>query len=317
MRVFILLLILFLMFSCQYEDPFAQYDGQNLLAGDSVSDWSTCDGITITTSAETPPAGYSQAYSLELINLITNGTFEGSTSTADWTNPESIPVSRFYVKTDGAMTGTNYLYLNLIRDTTEERIYDTFSAAAGDSYTFKFDYQHISGEKLQISYGVGAADADQFTSIISSGSSATLLYNIPIFTTDANYEIRFGFAETPDDAANYEVHLDEIQLFINSNHAIDTQVNNFEAGVYQLSVYAKQNTNDQLGLILGSESENYTLSSSWKEYTLEANFNETYSSIDISILPTFSNGSDSNAGSIYITDAKLYFLPEQAYPDNS
>lgn len=306
------LLLLILLFSCSYEDPFASLRDVDLISSvEPVTSWTVDSGTTFTTDATAPPSGYNQAYKLNFTNLVSRGTFDLTPDLGNWTGVIVSPSPAvFQLKTDGQMTGNNYIHMYLTRSAGEDYVYHDFNGTAGKNYTFKFDYLYVGSQDLQVSFG-SATPTDDLKWNIETGSSAgsKAVVNFSISTT-GSYQIRFGFSENDPLANSFEFYADNIALFESSNHSITYTTSYPHEGIYRLKVYAKMGTSNRLTMQLGDTSESYTLNSSWQEITLDAQLLSDNGSTTMIITPTTNSINNKFPGSVYITKPELYFLPD-------
>lgn len=308
MRTLILTIVIILLSSCSYEDPFASLRGVDMLASvDPVSSWTVDSGTTFATDVEPPPSGYSQAYKLDFINLVNDGTFESGIG--GWTGTIVSPAPAiFELKTDSQMTGANYLHMNLTRISGADYVSHNFNGTAGKNYTFKFDYLYIGSQDLQVSFGTTAPTDALKWNIDPDISGGKGIVNFAISTT-GTYQIRFGFSQVNPLANSLDFYVDNAALFEASGQSISYSYSYPHEGIYRLKVYAKMDSSNKMTMQIGDSTESFTLNSSWQELTLDA---QLYGSgnTTLYITPTVNNITEIFPGSIFITKPELYFLPD-------
>lgn len=313
--IFYLVLVLFLA-SCVYDDPFEEYATKNLSEDTLLTSWDSTDDLVLQTSAETPPDGEDTVYMLGFPNLINGGTFEGGTTGFQ----QSFTASAATINSDSQMSGTNYLELTLSRDSGNDIYYHTFDVTSDNrNFKFKFDYQHVAYENIQISYGESTDDIFwEIKSVLNNSGTVIKTFSVDAntITPPTDKEIRFGLRADNSLEKSFHVYLDNIALYEDNGHRISTTKSISETGVYKLVTYAKAISSDKITLELGGETKTWDLTSSWQEVQVQANGFVSDGSISMAIIPTGSTLEDEFPGYIYLTEPKLYFLPEQADPQN-
>lgn len=318
---------------CQYTTPFSA--GKDLISVlDLSTDWIIEDGLILDQTTETPPSSETQTYFLHFLNLVAYDTFESSTTTNDigtWQKSSPDLPSICSVESGSQLYGSKYLHLSLKRDFGAETLYHTFSAEGGKNYIFKFYYVHQGGGNIQLSLGENTTDT-QYKDIAYTGEGIEYAqWDFYSPTSVINMQIRFGYGDvTTPGAINYEIFVDNIALFLQSNHNISKKLNivgsdvtdlsndgtgeKFYEGVYKFTIYAKKGSSQYLTLRLGNNYKTYTLTSEWTEYLIEDHISIDYDYLNLEIMPTKTNEKERFPGGIYITKPHLYFLPNQKEP---
>jgi hypothetical protein len=333
-------LVIVLLTGCPWVNPFPS--GSDLLAAlDLSTDWIIDEGLILTPTADTPPAGETEVYFLSFVNLVSYDTFESSAGPGDLgTWLQSIddgslqePPTICTVQSDGQMSGAKYLHMRLERGDGSEFIYHTFPALEDKNYIFRFNYKKISGGDIQVSVGENTDDAT-FVSIFNPDPDAdTAQFDFFSSTTSATRQIRFGFADIYTNlGTNFEAYVDNIALFLRSNHNISKNLNLIDSsiqdqsddgtgqvfyeGIYEMTIFAKKGTSNILTLRLGNSYREYTLTDEWVEYTLEAQILNDYDYLTMEVMPTTVIESQRFPGGINICRPHLYYYPNKSDPEN-
>lgn len=326
LTIFIIFFILII--NCQYEDSFSSMLGKDLIKRlDLSSDWDRAQGIILDVTSEVPPSTGSVVYYLSVPNLVSYDTFEDSTTGSDfgsWWVPTNVPAI-YTVITGTEMYGNKYLHLSLDRSSVAQYFYHVFTSDATNDYVFTFDYYHISDKSgnIQLSFGENTDDDIKASIELVSDIKTKARFDISTFKASANFQIRFGYAINGPDSESYEIYIDNVALFLKSNHSISKQLyivdsdeikiddgtgESFYEGIYKLEIYAKKGTSEKLTLKLGGEYKTFTLTDTWKKYSLETQILKEHGYLIIEIMPTSFSEVQRFPGGIYITRPGLYFM---------
>jgi len=258
--IFILTIFIFLV-NCQYEDPFKEYDGKNLISKlDLTNDWIIDSGVNIDATGESPPSGYSKSYYFYFINLLDekSSNFETSSSTNDTGNWVGSPDSNYYSKPSlfevvsfSNLQGNKSLHIQLNNNPLPQYIYYQFTPDIATNYNFKFDYYSAGATSIGLSFGLSDNSEDNqiFNTATSSNSNGYVISSFASIGANPS-QIRFGFKENKNWESGIDVYIDKIAIFRASNLSIykllnivesndrtdDKTGSQFPEGVYRFSI---------------------------------------------------------------------------------
>ena len=169
---------IFIFNACEYDDSLSPYLDTDFLTSTGLADWRTSDDATymnFTGITDVLPDGGTDAYRLELLNLMPNGDFTNS-DVSTWFTTANASVTH---DTSGVISGNALRYSVT---TSDDYIRYSLPVIPPHQYKLLFDYSILSGinpeGKAQFSIFKSSSVSDEITNQINTGSpDGTLLTN--------------------------------------------------------------------------------------------------------------------------------------------
>ncbi|MBN2546042.1 MAG: hypothetical protein JXB50_09620 [Spirochaetes bacterium] len=341
MKLKYLIILLIVLFSCEYNDPFidSSLEGKDLISRlDFLLDWTNAIGIATASNLTAAPPGETLVYSISLQNLVSYTTFENSTGISDfgtWQEAANPPENAYVEQSGTEMYGSKYLYLEINRSSVAQYFYHNFTSEAGppdqSDYVFKFDYRHLSGGDIQLSFGQPGVDELKLSlDPPQAGGIYKARFDVTTMSPGTNYQVRFGFSNNTIDSESFEIYVDNAALFIKSPHTVSKNLyiqdtpdhfndgtgEDFFEGKYRFECYVQKDTSvpdndaDYATIILGPSYKSQAIGSSWQKISIENNIYKSEGVLTIAVMPVHFSEIDRMPGTILITKPKLFFLNE-------